>query len=83
MSAKVIPFPLIRRTHDVELLAGNMAAMPHGRAEQYLRARMRRAAAILSANGVDDVCVQAEVQSFETAIRVALWRRSISQGGAA
>lgn len=72
MPAKVIPFPLARRSEFVLRQARSMAMRSPDLAEKYLDQQMRLQAETLARRGIAAEVVAHEVASLERAIRSRL-----------
>lgn len=72
MTAKVIPFPLARRSEFVLRQANSMAMRSPVLAEKYLSQQMRLQAETLDRRGIPAEVVAREVASMERAIRSRL-----------
>lgn len=83
MTAQIIAFPLVRRPHDVALIAGNMLGKSPDGAERYLASFKARARKTLREQGLDVEQAERQLRDFETAVRCLIWRRVLTGGGAA
>ncbi len=83
MTARVMPFPAIRRTRLIRDHALMMLKSPPSAAEKYLRQRIDAHTLALARKGVDRALIQSDVKAMESAIRVEIWRQTFGCGGSA
>jgi hypothetical protein len=81
MTAKVVPFPQVRRGRFVARHAIRLAGLPHKTAEKLLAAAIRQQAGSMARKGIPAAVVERESRSLESAIRCELWRRVILRPG--
>lgn len=80
MSAIVVPFRFARRLPQIRKTAAYMMTVPANHAEGHLREQLRRLEDGLRKKGVAEALIQAEVGSYEGAIRAHLWRLVLQEG---
>ncbi len=83
MSAQILPYRFTRRMHQIRETAGFMATVDAKHADGHLRYQLRRLEDSLRRKGVAEDLIRSEVASYEGAVRSALWRLLLIEGGAA
>jgi hypothetical protein len=83
MTAKIFAFPLVRRPHDITLVARNMMGKSPEAAEKYLGSFKARATSKLHSQGLSHDQADRQFREFETAVRCRIWRSVLLGGGAA
>lgn len=84
MSARILPFPAVARREDVRLVAQHMTSLSPDGGESHLVHYLARMMERLREIGVTDTIIDAEMISFEAAVRAWLWRHErLDRGGTA
>ena len=81
--AEIVPFPSVRRRAAVEKLAARLMTYKPDPAEGILRARLVRMRESLENKGVAERLIVNDIAAFEGAVRAALWKRVMPNGGGA
>lgn len=81
MSASVVPFPLVRRRALIEKQARYAASINADAAERHIQNQIALQGDTMRRRGIDEELIVREMQCMEAAIRAALCKASIGQGG--
>ncbi|MCB5176775.1 DUF6074 family protein [Microvirga lenta] len=82
MSARVIPFPSVRRRSFVLRHAQHIASLSHSAGEKHLARQLKIQVDAMTRKGVAPELIEQERCALESAIRAELWSLVLTPGGA-
>jgi hypothetical protein len=82
MTARIVPFPVVRRRRLVVGTASRMASTPSPTAEKLLTATLNQQAFVMARKRIPDEVIVRELRALECAIRAELWRHILMPDGA-
>ena len=80
--AQIVPFPLVRRRALIEKQARYAASINADAAERHIQNQIALQGDTMRRRGIDEELITREMQCMETAIRAALCKVYMGQGGA-
>jgi hypothetical protein len=82
MTARIVPFPIIRRRRLVAGTAARMASTTARTADKLLVATLNQQASAMARKGIPYEMIVRELRALEGAIRAELWRHILMPDGA-